>query len=1480
MAERADNLSPLKQAIVEIRELRAQLAQRDEVEQARTEPIAIVGLSLRFPGGAQAAESFWQLLRDGVDTIAEVPAERWDIDAYYDANSTTPGKMSTRFGAWLNGIDQFDAPFFGISPREAMSMDPQQRLLLEVTWEALEQAGQSPERLAGSDTGVFLGLANSDYGRLLFTDPAKIDTYASTGSAFSVTAGRLSYWLGLHGPNMALDTACSSSLVAVHLAAQSLRRGECQLALVGGVNLILTPEVNINFSKANMLSTDGRCKTFDARADGYVRGEGCAVIVLKKLPDAIANHDRVLAIVRGSAINHDGRSGGLTAPNGPAQEAVIRAALKDANVEAAQVSYVEAHGTGTSLGDPIEVRALGGVYGRDRSTPLLIGSVKTNIGHVEAAAGLAGLIKVVLMLQHREIAPQLHFQQRNPYVEWDQWPLIVATQHAPWQADRRIAGVSSFGFSGTNAHVIVEEAPGAPPIEAAIDRPVQVLTLSAKSAAALKSQAAQFERHLQHSTDSFADVCFTANTGRSHFAHRLAVIASTPDEARERLTAFMTGRDNVNVFNGHRLDANPPAVAFLFTGYGSQYADMGRQLYDTQPTFRAAIDRCDAIFQSQTGESLKKLLYSQSAINNPTLLRSGDYSQQSTITQPAVFALEYALAELWQSWGVEPAIVAGHSLGEYAAACVAGVFSLADGLKLVAARDRLMRAVPEVGEMVTVFADEATVAATLAAQPEVAIAAINSPETVVISGRSAAVHAVLAELQARKIRSRRLPIAYASHSPLIEPILDEFERIASEVEYSRPHTALMSSVTGEMIDGAEVADAKYWRRHLRSTVRFAATMDTLDQQGYRVFVEIGPAPTLLSLGQRCVREPAASQWLPSLREGQADWAQLLETLSALYVHGARIDWVGFERDYVAARQRVSLPTYPFEHKAYWWTEDRAQRVIPAATTSQRWADVIDAGRRQAQQAPLDLALNTYAEKQRCLSELTIGYVYNALGALGAFAQAGEEQSIDSLLARCNIAPTYRNLMGRWLNKLVDARRLERRSDGVYVAAQPFAQRSLEATWVEAQAALADVPFLIDYVRRCGEALPGVLTGQISALETLFPDGSFATTEALYQDWAQARYFNNVVRAVVEAAARSGDRLRVIELGAGTGSTTSAVLPALSRDRTTYTFTDVSDLFLDRAREKFAAYPFVRYGLLNIEQDPAAQGYARHGYDVVIAANVLHATHNVDETLQHVQSLLAAQGVLVLYEATRQISWYDITTGLIEGWQRFDDDVRSAQDYPLLSPAQWAQVLRAAGFTDVVSWPEAGSAADVLGLHVIVARPPQSNGTVEGEAPIEQVETDRAVPIQSAGQAPSIDLLNQLQAALPDERHDILIGFVRQHVVRILRLDPNEPLDRRARLMDIGVDSLMAVELRSRLSGGLGLAQNLPATLIFDYPTIEAIARYLLYDLLALADGSAAPTEPVASSYGEAGPSSTVDELEQMSDEEVTALLMKKLRSRT
>jgi acyl transferase domain-containing protein/SAM-dependent methyltransferase len=1456
MTDSVDNLSPMKRAILEIRDLRARL---DAIEQARTEPIAIVGLGLRLPGGAHDAESFWRVLRDGVDAITEVPPDRWDIDAYYDADSTAPGKMTTRYGAFLSDIDRFDAAFFGIAPREAVSMDPQQRLLLEVAWEALENAGQAPEKLAESDTGVFLGIANSDYFRMLLADPMQIDTYVSTGNAFSVAAGRLSYLLGLHGPNLALDTACSSSLVAVHLACQSLRRGECHLALAGGVNLILTPEVNINFSQAQMMSPDGRCKTFDARADGYVRGEGCALIVLKRLADAVANQDQVLAIIRGTAINHDGRSGGLTAPNGPAQEAVIRAALADAGLAPSQVSYVETHGTGTSLGDPIEVRALGAVYGgeRDPQSPLMIASVKTNIGHLEAVAGVAGLIKTVLMLQHREIPPHLHFEQPSPYIEWDRWPIVVPTQHATWQAAQRVAGVSSFGLSGTNAHVIVEEAPHVEHRPIDLARPMKVLTLSAKSTAALKASAAQFEQHLREHTPTLAEVCFTANTGRSHFAHRLAVIASTADEARERLTAFVAERDNVNVFSGHRLDVDPPDIAFLFTGYGSQYADMGRSLYDTQPAFRAAIDRCDEIFKSQTGESLKELLYSQ-----------------STTTQPAVFALEYALAELWKSWGVEPAIVLGHSLGEYAAACVAGVFSLADGLKLAAARDRLMQSVPIAGEMVTVFADESTVAEVLRSQPEVAIAAINSPESVVISGRREAVEAVIAQLQARKIRSRRLPIGYASHSPLIEPILDEFEQIASEVTYAAPQIAMASSLTGQLIDGAEIAQASYWRRHLRSTVRFAAAIQTLYEQGYRAFVEIGPNPTLVSLGQRCVPDTPATVWLASLREGVDDSQQMFETLATLYVNGAAIDWAGFEPDEAAARTRVSLPTYPFERKSFWWKNERVTRA--PQSTSQRWAASVSAALRQARQAPLDLALPTYAEKWRCLDDLSLAYVVRTLRDLGMFTRAADRYTLDELLTQSGIATTYRHLLERWLNKLIARGWLARDGESVR-SLQPLPAFDLEATLQAAQRAWSDTPFLLDYVQSCGDKLGAIVTGSESALETLFPGGSFATTENLYQHWAVARYFNNIVGAAVEAIGQATlDRtLRVIEIGAGTGSTSSFVLPLLPTDRSLYHFTDVSDLFLNRARGKFAAFPFVRYGLLDIERDPGEQGYAPHSYDVVIAANVLHATSDLNATLQHVRSLLGRDGILVLFEATTPQSWYDTTTGLIEGWQRFADDLRG--DSPLLSPVQWTTLLHANGFVEVVALPGTDSPAAILGQHVIIARAPAMDAALIMVGPIDEAELLATTTPEPEAPAPD-EWVQQLRLALPDERTDLLIDFVRGKVARVLRLDPAEPIERRARLMDLGVDSLMAVELRNSLSTGLGLGSRaLPATLIFDYPTIEAIAAYVSRDVLALDKPAEAPTPDRATRPAETSSVSAAD-LAQLSDEAVEAMLLEKLKA--
>ncbi|HEV2129938.1 MAG TPA: type I polyketide synthase, partial [Longimicrobiaceae bacterium] len=665
----------LRRALAALEQMQARL---DAAEAQRREPIAIVGIGCRFPGGASDPAAFWRLLREGRDAVTEVPPERWDIDAFYDADPDAPGKMASRWGAFLDGVDRFDPQLFGITPREAAGMDPQQRLLLEVGWEALENSGIAPDRLSGSRTGVFVGVVNSDYGQLSREHDGldQFGPYYASGSAHSIVSGRLSYLLGLHGPSISLDTACSSSLVAVHLAVQSLRAGECQMALAGGVNVILVPDSTIAISKYRMLSPDGRCKTFDAAADGFARGEGCGVVVLKRLSDALADGDRVLAVIRGSAVNQDGASSGLTAPHGPAQEAVVREALASGGVTPGEVTYVEAHGTGTSLGDPIEVQALATVLGPGRAAerPVLIGSVKTNLGHLESAAGIAGLIKLVLCLQHRQIPPHLHLHTPNPLIPWERLPVAVPQQLTPWPAEAPLVGaVSGFGFSGTNAHVVLAAAPEAerPPGERR--RPAHLLTLSAQSGDALLELAASVAKRLRAGPElALGDVAHTANAGRAQLPHRLALRAVEVTEARSQLERFLVGEEHAGLTRGRVPPGDPPRVAFLFPGQGSQYVQMGRQLYESEPRFRQTLEQCEQILRPLLERPLLSVLY-------PEPGEEADAARllaQTRYTQPALFALEYALCELWRSWGIEPAAVLGHSVGEYVAACVAGVFSL------------------------------------------------------------------------------------------------------------------------------------------------------------------------------------------------------------------------------------------------------------------------------------------------------------------------------------------------------------------------------------------------------------------------------------------------------------------------------------------------------------------------------------------------------------------------------------------------------------------------------------------------------------------------------------------------------------------------------------------------------------------------------------------------------------------------------------
>ncbi|MFE0385576.1 SDR family oxidoreductase [Streptomyces bungoensis] len=1078
---------------------------RTESEQA-PEPVAIVGIGLRFPGGSGSADEFDAFLREGRSGIGPIPRDRWDVEAFTPEGPDDKGKIRASGGGFLDRIDLFDAGFFNISPKEARYMDPQQRLLLETAWQALEHAGIDPAPLRRGNGGVYIGASSIDYALELDSLPyEELDGHLASGITMFPLSGRLSYFLGWRGPSMSVDTACSSSLVALHLAANALRAGETDIALCGGVNALHHPRIPVMFSNAQMLSPDGQCKTFDESADGYARAEGCGVVVLKRLSDARRDGDRILALVRGTAVGQDGDSAGLTVPNGPAQEKVIRTALAVAHLAPEDIQYVEAHGTGTPLGDPIEFGAIGDVFvdSHTKDRPLLIGSVKTNLGHMEPASGIVGVIKTVLQLRARTIYPHLNLTTPSGRIPWDLYPVRVPTACEPWEAEVRRAVVNSFGFAGTIGAVVLEEAPE--PAEApAEDGAAPVFTLSAKNAGALRELAAAYRRSLDERPEvSVAALCHSANTTRAHHPYRIAA----PVADRAALEKLLDRAAEAE----HEGPTGIRKTAFLFTGQGSQYAGMGAALYAELPVFRAHVDECDRLFAGHLGRSVRELLLGTAA--DPEAIDRTEY------TQPALFTLEYALAQQWIAWGAKPNVLIGHSIGEVVAAAVAGLFSLPDAVRLVAARARLMQAVTAEGGMAAVSAPVEEVAPLLEGHDDLAVAGVNAPDQTVISGATAALDEVTGVLTARGVRVERLKVSHAFHSPLMAEVYDDFRAALDGIAFHEPQISIVSNVTGRLARFREIGNPDYWVRHIGEPVRFLDGIRAVAKRGRHAMVEVGPQAGLTALARRSVTVED-HLWLASLRRRDTTATTTLTALADYYAAGLTVSWTGYHAGH-RAPARVDLPTYAFQRKRYW---------LPSATPRRSAAN-------GTARHPL---LGTEERFASGVREFTAEFTAEELGALADLADGGRTvlpagAYVDLLLAVQDAVRGHARSAVRDLRLLAP---LELPAETLTALTTRWRPRPGGAAEVEVFTVVGGEENLHATAVVAAEPEPLVPVSELAELDaTLAPAAQHIDDEDIYTDLASVGRPQGPRMRLLLRAARHGDGLVTGEL---TGRDATAV----------------------------------------------------------------------------------------------------------------------------------------------------------------------------------------------------------------------------------------------------------------------------------------------------------------------------------------------------
>lgn len=1357
--------------------------------------IAVVGMAGRFPG-ARDLTAFWENLTAGRESVAPVS------DADYLAAGGDPARIDdpylVKMASVVDGIDEFDAEHFGYPPAEAELLDPQQRLFLECAHHTLEHAGYGPGTTRGP-VGVYAGAQQSRYfldhvhPRLRAGDSLALH-HAQLGNVSSTLATRVSYELGLTGPSLSVQTACSTSLVAVHLACQDLLDERCDAALAGGVSLNPALRQGYRYVQDGPFSRDGRCRPFAADANGMLGGEGVGAVLLKRLADALADGDHIHAVIKGTAINNDGdRKVGFAAPSVAGQAEVIVTARTLAGVDADGIGLIEAHGTGTPVGDPIEVAALtrAFVLDTDRTGFCALGSVKSNIGHLDAAAGIAGFIKAVLALEHRTVPASLNFDEPNPRLSLDTSPFYVPTMTRPWPATAhpRRAGVSSLGIGGTNAHVVLEEAP-APAPRAANDEE-HLLVLSARTPEALDRLGERLAGRLRDEPGlATADVAHTLRVGRRDHPCRRAVVARTTAEAAR---ALASGGPS------HRAAPGRPVV-FLFPGAGSQHLGMGRDLYEREPVFREQIDRCADILRPHLASDLRQMLHREEPSTGGVF--------------PALVATEYALARLVMSWGLRPAALLGHSLGEYTAACVAGVLSLDEVLPLVVRREELFAQAAGGGGMLGVALDETEAAAL---DPDLSLAAVNGPRACVVAGPESALARAERRLTEQGVDHRRIRFGAAAHSALLEPVLDTYAQVLGTVRLNAPAIPYVSNLTGDWITAEQATDPAAWVRHTREPVRFSDGLRTLLSQDDSIVLEVGPGRALTTLA-RSQAEPKRPV-VPLMRHPQAqepDRRTLLQAVGDAWSHGADID-----RDALtggAYARRVPLPGYPFARTRHWidvWPHS-PEAGQPTAVETDRFPVELSAHldwmTRTAERLSGEHAARRLpAELIRSLDDLAAAHVCALLRRAGLPVAPGAVVEREAVHAAFSTAAAYRPLVDALLGLLADDGILA--ADAGLLRFEPAVAAVGDPAELTAEIVRAhpDQAEDLAYLDHCVSHYPQVLSGALAGTEVLLPDGSDERQRALIDRRLAFSdiplYRGLIARTVARLSAEAGGRpLRILEIGAGRGYLTWNVVEEL-RDLpdVEYTFTDLGRSFvLDGQREaRERGLTNMQFGVLDITRDPAPQGFPAASFDLVLAFNVLHATPDLRQAVRHAAGLLVPDGVTMLLEASRQQRWSLMTTGLYEGWWYFDDDLRDGS--PLVGPAVWQDLLRSEGLADVTTFPRAEADGDHT---LVVAR---CGGAPRASAP---AEPPPAAVGRSFNRRPDLSVPYRAPET-PREKEAVAVWE------EVLGIDGIGVHDN---FFDLGGESLLAMQLMARLRDRCGAELSLRR--IFDAPTAAELALLL------------------------------------------------------